>query len=193
MKKIIKIDGEDLELEFKTPPRSRSLKILVYKNGRVVLTRPSYISFKRAEAYLQSKLPWLKDALYNYNIKLPLDLNKNIREQKTHYLKYKQQARALIIQRTAEISSFYGFKYKKISIRNQKTRWGSCSLAGNLSFNYRLLFLSSQERDYIIAHELCHIKEFNHSPRFWHLVSQFCPDYKLIRRKLKKIPHFSLD
>ena len=96
----------------------------------------------------------------------------------------------MIEKRTAEINLYYGFKYKKISIRNQRTRWGSCSKAGNLNFNYRLFFLSNEEMDYVIAHELCHLKEFNHSPKFWKLVEEFCPNYKAIRRKIKKLPDF---
>lgn len=190
MIKIIKINQEDLEVEFKTPARSRNLKILVYKSGRVVLTRPKYVSLKQAERYLDTKLQWLEKTLSSFNIKLPLDLNKDLGLEKEHYKNYKERARVMIEKRTAEINLHYGFKYKKISIRNQRTRWGSCSKAGNLNFNYRLFFLSNEEMDYVIAHELCHLKEFNHSPKFWKLVEEFCPNYKAIRRKIKKLPDF---
>jgi predicted metal-dependent hydrolase len=94
--------------------------------------------------------------------------------------------RALAHERLAHFNQQYGLAIGKISIRNQKTRWGSCSREGNLSFNYRILYLPSAERDYIIVHELCHIAEHNHSPAFWALVSRALPDAKLIRKELRR-------
>lgn len=192
MLRIIKIKGNDLPVEFKTPAASRRLKLLVYKTGRVVLTRPKYVSLARAEKYLHSKLRWLEDTLSSFNIQLPLELEKNAKLEREHYLLHKEEARRIINKRTAEIAKFYGFKYKRISIRNQRTRWGSCSQAGNLNFNYRLIFLSDEELDYVIAHELCHLQEFNHSACFWKLVEEFCPNYKIIRHNLKKVPPLNI-
>ena len=82
-------------------------------------------------------------------------------------------------------NAYYKFEYGRVNIRDQKSRWGSCSRQGNLNFNYRLLFLNSAVRDYVIVHELCHLKEFNHSSRFWELVSRQTPDYKILRNQLK--------
>lgn len=192
MIKLIKIKDSYLPVEFKTPARSKSLKVLVYKNGRVLVTRPKYVSLKQAEKYLESKALWLKSCLSDLDLKAPFNLSKNLDLEKKHYLKYREKARLIIEKRTAEINECYGFKYKKISIRNQKTRWGSCSKAGNLNFNYRLIFLSSLELDYVIAHELCHLKEFNHSVKFWQQVAIFCPEYKDIRKKLKTVPELNL-
>ncbi|MBL7022319.1 M48 family metallopeptidase [Patescibacteria group bacterium] len=109
----------------------------------------------------------------------------SIRRGKEDYLKYKDKALKLAQERIQFYNIKYKFKYNKIRIRNQKTRWGSCSQKGNLNFNYRIIFLSEQMRDYIIVHELCHLKEFNHSKRFWKLVSSILPDYKKIRKDLK--------
>ncbi|NBS67881.1 M48 family peptidase [bacterium] len=66
-----------------------------------------------------------------------------------------------------------------------RTRWGSCSKRGNLNFNYRILFLPPHLADYLIVHELCHLKEFNHSPRFWALVAQGCPNYHACKKELR--------
>ncbi|NBX49499.1 M48 family peptidase, partial [bacterium] len=88
-------------------------------------------------------------------------------------------------QRVAELNQHYGFSYGKISVRNQQTRWGSCSKRGNLNFNYRILFLPPHLADYLIVHELCHLKEFNHSPRFWALVAQGCPNYHACKKELR--------
>ncbi|MDP2944335.1 MAG: M48 family metallopeptidase, partial [bacterium] len=80
---------------------------------------------------------------------------------------------------------FYNFKYRRISIRDQKTRWGSCSRTGNLNFSYRVLELTPAAADYIIIHELCHLREFNHCVRFWALVAKTVPDYVRLRRELR--------
>ena len=111
---------------------------------------------------------------------------KIFRSSKKHYLKHKEDARVLINERAEYFSVEYGFKYNRISIRNQKTRWGSCSTKGNLNFNYKIFFLSPEMRDYIIVHELCHLKEFNHSSKFWALVEEITPNYREIRKEIKK-------
>ena len=103
------------------------------------------------------------------------------------YLENKEQARALILQRLEYFNSFYNFKYNLVSVRDQKTRWGSCSSKGNLNFNYKILFLEPDLADYIIVHELCHLKEMNHGVNFWQQVELQCPDYKLKMSRLRLI------
>ena len=104
-----------------------------------------------------------------------------------HYLKYKEDARTLITERVLHWNGFYNFEINRITIRNQRTCWGSCSEHKNLNFNYKLLFLPRHLADYIIVHELCHLSELNHSSRFWDLVAQALPSYKEHRRELRKI------
>ena len=106
-------------------------------------------------------------------------------KEKLEYQKYKDQARVLVIKKIEKYNRFYNFKYNRLTIRNQVSRWGSCSQLGNLNFNYRLAFLDERALEYVIAHELCHLKEFNHSANFWTLVSQVVPDYQKWRLYLK--------
>lgn len=102
------------------------------------------------------------------------------------YLTHRDRAFSLAKERIGHFNGFYGYKFNKINIKNQKTRWGSCSKKGNLNFNYKILFLSQGLSDYIIVHELCHLGEFNHSRKFWNLVAKTVPDYLKIKSELKK-------
>ena len=95
-------------------------------------------------------------------------------------------ARALVHERLAHFNSHYGFAYKKVFIRNTRTRWGSCSSRGNLGFNYRIVKLPPELAHYVVVHELCHLKEFNHSAKFWALVAETIPQWKLYRTTLRK-------
>ncbi len=101
------------------------------------------------------------------------------------YKRYREQARELVHARLEHFNAFYGFTYGRVSIRNQKTRWGSCSSKGNLNFSYRIIFLEPAAQDYLIIHELCHLKEFNHSKAFWDLIAQQCPEWQKWHRELR--------
>lgn len=104
----------------------------------------------------------------------------------SRYRKNKEVARAAILEKVKRYNEIYQYRLARISIRNQRTRWGSCSKSGNLNFNYKILFLEEPLADYIVVHELCHLQELNHSKRFWNLVAQVFPNYKHIRRALRR-------
>ncbi len=104
---------------------------------------------------------------------------------KADYLRYKESAYRLVVDRLAYYNRLYKLSFNRIYIRNQKTRLGSCSMKRNLNFNYKILFLDKKTQDYIIVHELCHLKEFNHSKRFWSLVEKIFPDWRVIKKELK--------
>ena len=97
----------------------------------------------------------------------------------------KKAAYDLITNRIAHFNQLGEYPAGKVFIKNQKTRWGSCSAKRNLSFNYKLFFLPENLRDYIIIHELCHLKEMNHSKNFWSLVAIQVPDCKALRRQVR--------
>jgi hypothetical protein len=98
---------------------------------------------------------------------------------------YRRQAKEYLGPRVAHLARLHGFEYERITIKGQSTRWGSCSSQRNLNFNYRLMMTSPAAIDYVIIHELCHLREMNHSTRFWALVAEFCPDYKTWVKYLK--------
>jgi predicted metal-dependent hydrolase len=87
--------------------------------------------------------------------------------------------------RLAELAGQHGFTVKRVTVRNQRTRWGSCSQRSGISLNWRLIQTPDFVRDYIILHELAHLRQMNHSNRFWHEVEGLCPEYEVAERWLK--------
>ena len=98
----------------------------------------------------------------------------------------KNTATKYLAQKTAILAKKMGIDYQRISIRQQKSRWGSCSSRGNINFNWRLIHYSPATINYVIIHELAHRQEANHSKKFWQLVAQYDPDYKKHKNALKK-------
>lgn len=107
---------------------------------------------------------------------------------KKDYELLKESARVLVHERLEFFNTHYKFAYKKVFIKNTTTRWGSCSSHGNLNFNYKIIKLPPELADYLIVHEMCHLREMNHGPRFWSLVSETIPNYEFVNKQLKKIP-----
>ena len=103
-------------------------------------------------------------------------------------IKKREQARRFVENRLSYFNKFYNFEINRIAIKNTSTRWGSCSSKRNLNFNYKIIYLKPELADYLIVHELCHLGEFNHSKRFWVLVSKTIPNYVKINKELKKTP-----
>ena len=99
---------------------------------------------------------------------------------------YRTEAAKMINERADKLSSQMGISCERIVIRGQKTRWGSCSHKKNLSFNWKLIMAPEPVIDYVIIHELTHLKEMNHSKRFWELVAQYCPRWREYKKWLKQ-------
>lgn len=106
-------------------------------------------------------------------------------ERAREYKERKDEVLKIVTERVAFFAARYGVTWEKIAIRNQRTRWGSCSRNGNLNFNYRLVHLPPELVDYVVIHEICHLLEMNHSPRFWAQVAKECPDWQHCRRALR--------
>jgi predicted metal-dependent hydrolase len=104
-----------------------------------------------------------------------------------HYLNHKKQARELTLTRLNHFNQYYQLTWNRVAIRNQKRCWGSCSSKKNLNFNYKILFLPSHLQDYIVVHEMCHLKHLNHGQEFWRLVAEQLPNYDSHRAELRMI------
>lgn len=102
------------------------------------------------------------------------------------YLTYREEARSLITELVSEWSANIGCAHGRIAIKDTARSWGSCSHSGNLNFSYKLLFLPRELAEYVVVHELCHLTEANHSPRFWALVGAAMPAYRERRAALRR-------
>jgi len=176
--------NKKIPYQIKVSRRARNLRIAVYEGGKVVVIVPWFLGMEKAAQFVGEKTNWiLKKLEYFKNVKPSVFP----RSSKREYKKYKNLASHLAMQKVEKWNSVYGFKYNRINIKNQKTRWGSCSKKGNLNFNYKIVHLPEKVLDYLVVHELCHLKEFNHSKNFWDLIGKAIPGYAKLRKELKSI------
>lgn len=184
MQKEIEISQQKIAYTLRKSRRARRMRLTINCDGRLTVTLPQSIFWgeSSAERMIRKKASWILDKL-NYFKK---HQNKYFfRSTRREFLQHKKAALELATKKLNYFNSFYCFNFQKISIRNQKTRWGSCSRQGNLNFSYKIALLPEKIADYIIVHELCHLGQFNHSKKFWDLVFQTIPDYKQIRKEIR--------
>lgn len=185
MQREIRLKNENITYQVRESARARCLRITIHPGGELSATLPQGMNINKLEYFIQQKTDWIMRKISLAKKRKPsMLLPKSSRKE---YLKYKKQALELAKRRIKELNITYNFQYERISIRNQKTRWGSCSQKGNLNFNYRIVHLPEKYLDYIIVHELCHLKELNHAKNFWSLVAQTMPDHKEIRKQIRNL------
>jgi predicted metal-dependent hydrolase len=173
---------ESLQCVVRRSKRARRIRLAIEAGGRVTLTLPWRLSGRLVERFLAAQRPWILSA-HQKALTTPPRLLAQGDEQE--YQAHKEEALMCITERVKHYQHYYGVTYNRLAIRNQKSRFGSCSAGHNLNFNYRLLFLPPELRDYVVVHELCHLRELNHSPKFWALVSETIPDYRVRKQELQ--------
>lgn len=183
MQREIILDNKKISYQLRKSQHAKHIYLKVKNNAEVIVTIPQRANEKIAEEFIFKKARWLLSKVDYFKNNPSVIPSPNRKD----YLKYKELARQIVERKLVYLNEPYNFSYEKIFIRNPKTRWGSCSEKGNLNFSYRIIFLSERLCDYIIVHELCHLKEFNHSQRFWNLVAKTVPNYKEIKKKIKTI------
>ncbi|MBD5395437.1 MAG: M48 family metallopeptidase [Lachnospiraceae bacterium] len=130
----------------------------------------------------RAKITCVRERLLMY---VPYDADYEYR-QNTLEKWYRKEALAIISKKAAYYAEMLGVRYEDIHIKDQKSRWGSCSGKGNLNFNWRLIMAPEQVLDYVVIHELCHLRHMDHSREFWELVESICPFYKQLKKWLKE-------
>lgn len=159
------------------------IKISVHPGGEVRVKAHPLIPKFMVDRFIMSKKAWIDKQVDKVKHLSVPDKQKT----KSEFIRLKPQARKLVSERLAFYNRHYKYRWTNIAIRNQSTRWGSCSRNGRLSFNFRLATVSPDLLDYVVVHELCHLKHMNHSQKFWELVGETLPNYKNFRKKLRRI------
>lgn len=157
----------------------KTVAIQVNADLSVVVRVPRYAAKKDINAILEEKKDWIlkhveqmRKKKEEYEASLPKRLTSaEINELANMALK-------VIPEKVRYFSGIIGVDYGRVTIRNQRTRWGSCSSKGNLNFNCLLMLTPNEVIDYVVVHELCHRKEMNHSRRFWREVEKILPNYR---------------
>lgn len=159
--------------------RRRTIGISVLPGGAVVVRVPRGYG-ARARSAVAEKRAWILRAQerVRHHRGVP-SVSAKEREQ------VRERARTLVHERLAHFNRHYQLPIKRVAIKYTRRLWGSCSSAGNLNFNAALVHLPPTLQDYLVVHELCHIREHNHSPRFWALVGEVLPEYAALRRELR--------
>lgn len=164
--------------------RAKRLRVAVYSDGDVIVTKPINTPHAKVNLFLESKKLWIinkQDQKKHPSIK---ELSEGSYE---HFETHKDDARVLVHNKLSSWSKKLNLPYEYFIIKKHKSRWGSCSKNNVLSFNYKLLFLPEDLQDYIVVHELCHTKRKDHSKYFWALVSNSLPDYNKLRIKIRSL------
>ena len=157
---------------------NRAKRIIVsIKPEHVRVVIPKRQSFKNAQKFVESRLDWIKTN--RQSMDLQLQKKKKLPEID------RKVARKILCRRIGELAQLHNFVYNRVSIRKQKTRWGSCSSKNNINLNANLLHLPSELMDYVLLHELVHTKIKDHSKDFWDELNTVVPNARQIDKKLK--------
>lgn len=165
----------------------KTVAIQVNSNLSVTVRAPRSVSEKDIEEILKKKEAWISkhiEKIKETKERFEAEPTEKLTREKVIALA--EEALKVIPERVEYFAKVIGVTYGKITVRNQKTRWGSCSSKGNLNFNCLLMLAPPEVLDYVVVHELCHRKQMNHSKAFWLEVEKVLPDYKEVRKWLKE-------
>ena len=166
--------------------KRKTLAVQIKPDGSVIVRATLRLPQRDIDRFLREKSAWIE----SHRAKILRERQK----EKTNPIpsltdeqlrRLKRRAAVAIPERLEYFAPLVGVDYGRVTIRSQKTRWGSCSAKGDLNFNCLLLLMPPSVLDYVVVHELCHRKQMNHSPRFWAEVERVIPDYKAAQKWLK--------
>lgn len=170
--------------------KRKSYSIRIEPTAEVTVRVPLQFTYKELDRLFQEKEKWIvkhyqtQKTIRENAAKAESDLSEA--QKKALEMRYREAAREYIPKRVLYYQQFIEGTYKRITIRDQATRWGSCSSSGTLSFNWRLMLAPPAVLDYVVVHELCHFEHMNHSKEFWSAVERVLPEYKEHKKWLKE-------
>lgn len=156
----------------------KTLAVQIRADGTVIARAPLRMPKDRILCFLSEKASWIRMQQGIMQEREKMRQQARIHLDAAQEKELRERARSVLAQRTAYFARQIGVTYGRITVRDQKTRWGSCSQTGNLNFNFRLILAPPEVLDYVVVHELCHRRQMNHSAQFWQEVAQVLPDYR---------------
>jgi len=175
LRKIVAVEGVG-DVLFERSSRAKYINISVRNSGNIRVAVPGRVSFKKALQFFHTKSDWV-----NKHLEKIERIEKTIPVAKVD----KKLARQILIPRLRYLADKHGFEYNKVALRNQKTRWGSCSSQNNINLNINLISLPQDLMDYVMLHELTHTIVKNHSKDFWEQLGKHVPNPKQQNKKLR--------
>lgn len=170
-------------IDYVRHPRAKRYLLRVRVDGSVRATIPRWGSKREAVRFVEAHATWIARQLVVATrvraARPPAPTLHELRDARA-------RAERILSPRLLELADRFGLAVRKISIRNQRCRWGSCSRQGHICLNWRLVDMPAWVRDYVLIHELMHLRRMDHSPAFWKLVAVACPDYQQARRWLRE-------
>lgn len=161
----------------------KTISLEIKSDLQIIVRVPRQMTETQIQEFLKKKSGWIEKHLTKIERQAEA-FAEPLTQKETETLA--QEALEDLPVRVKRYAPLVGVTYGRITIRNQRTRWGSCSSKGNLNFNCLLMLCPPEIRDYVVVHELCHRREMNHSPRFWAEVEKILPDYKEKQKWLKE-------
>lgn len=167
--------------------KRKSAAIKITADMQIVVFVPVYVSDNEIERMVISKSKWIDEHMHMLKVQSTIDERSKLEKITFEQVKeLEDQAVEYIPKRVKYYAEKENFVYNKITIKNLVSRWGSCSTKGNLNFNCLLMLTPDYVIDYIVVHELCHLREMNHSEKFWAEVEKIMPDYQRAELWLKQ-------
>ena len=177
------VDPEFGEIQLTRVNALRSIRVVVEPFTGIHIKMPHRIPKNQAIQFINKKRSWLRAALQRVGV--------TEEKSRNHFASLDQTSRktirSVLVSRLSELAELHGFTFNQVSIRNQKSRWGSCSSNNNISLNQKLYYLPAELRDYVLVHELAHTREKNHGTHFWNILFRIygSSQTKLYRQRLK--------
>ncbi len=168
-------------VHFAFSKRAKHLSITVRHDSSIRVTIPKGVTLRIARKFFESQIDWV-----NRHLKKIQRQNQQVRPFPELTVGEKRKAKKYLTEKLDYLSNKYGFTYNRAFIRNQRTRWGSCNSKDNISLNMKIVRLPQELQDYVILHELMHIKHKNHSKKFWHAMDKLVGDSRQFRKQMRE-------